>query len=97
MKLEQRVSELESKLNNIIDRYNIVKAQNLAMNHALAGLFSQVPDELREQAAKHYDLRCAIFQSVVNDGRTDLDALTIQRTEFAATRERIFQKTHSTS
>lgn len=92
MNTEDRLAALEETIDELIDRYTIVKSQNLAMNHALAGLFSILPDDLREQAAKHYDFRCATFQTIVNNGKTDLDALAIQRKEFASTRERIFRK-----
>ncbi len=95
MKLHERVKTLEDTLNNLIDQYNIVKAQNLAMNHALAGLFHILPDEIRVAAELQYDLRCAFFQSVVNNGKTTPDQLTIQRTEFANTKARIYPRATS--
>lgn len=95
MNNSERIAALEDKIDEVIYQYNIVRAQNLAMNHALAGLFSILPDELRDAAANHYDFRCATLQSVVNDGKTSLETLAIQRMEFASTRERIFRKTTS--
>lgn len=91
MKKKDRITELESKIDLVIDEYNMVKSQNIAMNHALAGLFAILPSEVRGEVLKQYDLRCATFQMVVNDGRTDLDALAIQRKQFATVRERIFR------
>lgn len=83
---------MDEKIELLIDQYNEVKAQNLAMNLALCGILSILPKEFRDAAAQHYDLRCATFQVVVNDGRTELDALAIQREQFAKVRHQIFQE-----
>lgn len=82
---------MDEKIELLIDHYNEVKAQNLAMNHALAGILSIWPKEFRDAAAEQYDLRCATHQVVVNDGRTELDALAIQREQFAIVRGRVFR------
>ncbi len=81
---------MDEKIELLIDQYNEVKAQNLAMNHALAGILSILPKEFRDAAVQYYDLRCATFQVAVNDGRTELDALAIQREQFAKVRRQIF-------
>jgi len=82
---------MDEKIDLLIDRYNTMKAQNLALTHALAGLLSLFPEEDRAKIAKHFDMRCATFQAVINDGRTELDALAIQRKQFADMRKKIFQ------
>lgn len=81
---------MNEETNKLIDQYNTVKAQNVAMTHALASLLSILPDEIRDAIEEEYDIRCATFQSVVNDGKTELDALSIQREQFLAVRKRIF-------
>jgi len=83
---------MNEKIDLLIDQYNEVKAQNLAMAHALSGILSILPKDFRDVAEKQYDHRCATFQVVANDGRTELDALAIQRTQFATMRRRIFQE-----
>ena len=74
----------------IIDQYNSIKAQNVALTQAFSSLLAVLPEELRAEVQKQFDLRCATFQVFVNDGKTELDALTIQREQFAIVRQRIF-------
>lgn len=77
-------------INNLITQYNTVKAQNLAMTHALAAILSVLPDEFRHNVEKHYDLRCSLFQVLQNDGINMPDVLELQREEFSTVRRRIF-------
>lgn len=81
---------MNDEINKFIDQYNTVKAQNVALTHALASLLSILPEEMREAIENEYDIRCATFQSIVNDGKTELDALSIQREQFSVVRKRIF-------
>lgn len=72
------------------DQYNTIKAQNVALTHALASLLSVLPNEMRDAIEEEYDIRCSTFQSVVNDGKTELGELAIQREQFSVVRKRIF-------
>lgn len=81
---------MNEEINKLIDQYNTVKAQNVALTHALASLLSVLPSEMRDAIEEEYDIRCSTFQSIVNDGRTELDALSIQREQFSVMRKRIF-------
>jgi len=81
---------MDEKINKLTDQYNTVKAQNVALTHALASLFSILPEEMLDAIEEEYDIRCAMFQSVVNDGKTELDELSIQREQFSVVRKRIF-------
>ncbi|MDO8464336.1 MAG: hypothetical protein Q7S46_03655 [Gallionella sp.] len=81
---------MNEEINQLIDQYNTVKAQNVALTHALASLLSILPDEIRDAIEDEYDIRCATFQSIVNDGKTELDALSTQREQFSVVRKRIF-------
>ena len=80
----------EEKIELLIDQYNSIKAQNVALTQAFSSLISVFPEELKVSVLKQYDRCCATFQVMVNDGITELDALAIQREQFAVIRTRIF-------
>ena len=81
---------MDEEIKKLVDQYTTLKAQNTALTHALASLISVLPTEMSDAIEEEYDIRCSTFQTVVNDGKTDLDALTIQREQFSALRKRIF-------
>jgi len=81
---------MDEKINQLTDQYNTVKAQNVALTQAIASLFAILPEEMLDAIEEEYDIRCTMFQSVVNDGKTELDALSIQREQFSVVRKRIF-------
>lgn len=74
----------------LIDHLNLLRAQDLALTHALAALVQLFPDDLKTQLRSLYDIRCATFQNIVTLGKTDLATLQIQRDQFAKTRDRVF-------
>lgn len=74
----------------LIDHLNLLRAQDLALTHALAALVQLFPDDLKTQLRSLYDMRCATFQNIVTLGKTDLATLQIQRDQFAKTRDRVF-------
>lgn len=76
--------------NELIDHLNQLRAQDIALTHALATLVQLFPDEMKVQLRSLYDMRCATFQNVVTLGKTDLDTLQIQRDQFVKTRDRVF-------
>lgn len=81
---------MDEEIDKLAELYNIIKAQNVALTHALASVLAVLPDEMREAIEEEYDIRCTTFQTVVNDGKTELDALSIQREQFAVVSKRIF-------
>lgn len=81
---------MNEEINKLIEQHNIVKFQNVALTHALASMLAIMPEEMRDAIEDEYDIRCATFQTVVNDGKTELDELTTQREQFAAVRKRLF-------
>ena len=76
--------------NELIDHLNQLRAQNIALTHALATLVQFFPDDVKTQLRNLYDMRCATFQNVVTLGKTELDTLQIQREQFGKTRDRVF-------
>ena len=81
---------MNEEISKLINQCNTLKAQNTALTHALASLISVLPTEIREAIEEEYDIRCSTFQTVVNDGKTELDVLAIQREQFSAVRKRVF-------
>jgi hypothetical protein len=78
------------KENELFDHLNLLRAQDLALTHALATLVHLFPDEMKSQLRSLYDMRCATFQNVVTLGKTELGTLQIQRDQFEKTRDRVF-------
>jgi len=78
------------KEDELIDHMNQLRAQNIALTHAMATLVQLFPDDAKAQLRSQYDMRCATFQNVVTLGKTALDTLQIQREQFAKTRDRVF-------
>ena len=81
---------MNEEIDKLIDQCNTLKARNDALTHALASLLSVLPSEMRDTIEEEYDIRCSTFQTVVNDGKTELDALSIQREQFSVVRKRLF-------
>ena len=84
------MTDMNEEIDRLVHLCNVVKAQNVALTHALASVLAVLPDEMREAIEEEYDIRCTTFQTVVNDGKTELEALTIQREQFAVVSKRIF-------
>jgi len=74
----------------LIDHLNTLRAQNIALTHALAALMHFFPDDAKEKLRNLYDMRCATFQASATLGKTELDTLQIQRDQFVKTRNRVF-------
>lgn len=87
---EKRLQEAEADIDNLITRFNTQQAMAYGLMNAMAAITHTLPDETKAQLRSQYGMLCGLFQSGATLGKTDLDALQIQREQFQKIGDTVF-------